>query len=133
MQYVHEGDSVSLAGFYDDADNTIYISKGLTKAEAECVYFHEWQHRKCYLEGCFCYNQLSNYWAERHAYLYELKTVIARGSRSLTKAYFRGIASCLIKFEEHPKVWADNSRALKQVIQTKIYREFERESRRQTA
>ncbi len=130
MRYDHDEDSVQLAGMYDDADNTIYISLGLFKAAAECVYYHERQHRECFLTGCFCYARDSNYWAEYHAYLSELKAVIARNSTAITKAYFHGVSLSLIKIKKHPKVWADNGKALKRIMRTRIYREFEREFRK---
>lgn len=131
MQYDYKGDSVAFAGMYDETDNTIYLSCGLRKAAAEVVYYHERQHRKCFLSGCFCYNQNSNYWAEYHAYLSELKAVIARNSRAVTKAYFLSVSLSLAEIKKHPKVWVDNSRALKRVMRTRIYKEFEYEQRKQ--
>jgi hypothetical protein len=126
MQYDYEKDSVLFAGMYDEADNTIYISYGLRKAATEVVYYHEREHRECFLRGCFCYKHTSNFWAEYHAYTGELKSVIARNNRSVTKAYFLSVVLSLIESKKHPKVWLDNSRALRRVMRTRLYKEFER-------
>lgn len=126
MEYEHIAaeEVAPISGFYDPADDTIYMARHMGKCVAEITYYHERQHRLCFLTGCFCYDMTSNYWAERHAYKRELEDVIARNSRSITTAYFRCTAYALKKFEEQPKVWQDNSRALKHVVGTKLYREF---------
>ena len=51
MQYEHTTakEVAPIAGFYDPADDTIFLAVGLSKATAEVVYYHERQHRMCYL------------------------------------------------------------------------------------
>ena len=124
MKFEHEQDSHKVSGLYDDSDGSILIAKNLGKYEAECVYYHERQHRKCHQEKCKCWGKSTNYLAELHAYKAELRDVIRANDRRLTKAYFKQITAAIAIYEADPKYYRDNYKALKRVMGTKEFKDF---------
>lgn len=126
MEFEYLNDSCRVAGYYEQADGSINIAKGVGKYEAECIYYHERQHRKCHLSKCKCWGRISDYLSEYHAYRAELRDVAGRRNRPLATAYLKAINESLVKFEADPdpKIWLTHKRALTRVMRTEAYRNF---------
>ena len=122
MKLEHQAGSTRFDGFYEDTDGTIHIAAGLGPLEAECVFFHERQHRTCHQTGCSCWGRKTDYLAEKHAYAGELRDVIRRKSPALAKAYFKQIERSLVKFKADRKQWAIHNRALRMIIRSQEFR-----------
>ena len=125
MNLEYRKNAVTLAGFYDEQEDTIYISAGLSPLIAECTYFHERQHQECFKSDCVCYKAENNDLAEYHAFRGELLAVLERDSVKLAQAYLKAIALSLAKAAEYPVIWRSHKRAMVRVMRLKAYQEVE--------
>ena len=129
MRLQYRDNSVTLAGYYDEEEDVIYIAAGLPPLIAECTYLHEAQHQKCYKAGCKCYRAENNDLAEYHAYKGELMAVLERDSAALAKAYLKGMDISLEKAAKDPVVWRSHKRAMVRVMRLTAYCQVQRLAR----
>ena len=122
MKLEYRENAITLAGYYDEDEDVIYISAGLSPLIAECTYLHEQAHQKCYKAGCACYKAENNDLAEYHAFRGELLAVLERGSEKLAKAYLKAITLSQAKAAEYPVVWRSHKRAMARIVRLKAYR-----------
>lgn len=130
MNLEYRGNSVLLHGQYDEETDVIWISYGLSPLEAECVFYHERQHRRCYLAKCSCWGRKTDYLTEYHAFKGELEAIILRGSKLLSRVYLRSIADTWKKINREPKRWKDHIKALRRVMRSKKFKKLVREMRK---
>jgi hypothetical protein len=127
MLFEHLEDSSTVEGYYEEDGNIIFIARGLTKYEAEVVYYHERQHRKCCLTKCRCWSlDDDTYLAECHAYLAEFESVVAKNNYRLSIAYLKSLERCLKKMKKKKgvKLWRVHLRALRRVLRSKAFIAF---------
>ena len=130
MKLEHRDNSVRLLGLYDEDADVICISYGLSPLEAECVYYHERQHQKCFLSKCTCWEKKTDHLAEYHAYKGELEAIVMRGSNQLSRVYLKQVAKSKKKIARNPKIWKDHKGALERVMQSKMFKKLVREMRK---
>ena len=109
-------------GWYDEANNTIYINKHLSEIDREIVYFHERQHRKCKKEVCTCYSKPTDFWCEYHAMKVEFEDCVKSGPKFIAryKVLFR---ESLEVYKSDLKVWGAHYRASMKLLSLKKFRE----------
>ncbi len=130
MKFEHTGNVQIFVGMYEEEGDLISLARGLTKLEAECVYYHERQHQICCKSKCVCWGKTSVYLTEYHAFTGELKAVVSRKSVRLSRVYHREVQRAKKRYDCNPKQWWHHRRALQRMMKTALYREFERELRR---
>lgn len=132
MKFEHTGNVQTFVGMYEEDEDIISLARGLTKLEAECVYYHERQHQICCKSKCVCWGKTSVYLSEYHAFMGELKAVISRKSICLSRIYYREVQRAKQRYNADPKQWRHHKRALQRMMNTALYRGFECELRRKS-
>ena len=125
MNLQYRDNSVPLAGYYEEATDTIYVSSGLPPLIAECVYLHELQHASCYGSDCECWwgaKAGNDDLAEYHAHKGELIAVLGRDSVALARAYLKGLAMEEVKIARDPKLWRSHKRAVARIKRLKAFK-----------
>lgn len=128
MNLLYREKSVPLAGYFEEADSTIFVSEGLPPLIAECVYLHELEHKKCFESGCECYSEERDddkELAEWHAFRGELMAVLERDSVALAQTYLRGVQNTLRNIARNPRLWRSHGRAVARIIRLKAYRQVQ--------
>jgi len=128
IKLLFRNNSAPLAGFYEEATDTIYVSSGLPPLIAECVYLHEREHQKCYLRRCKCYFgplHVDDDCAEYHAHKGELVAVLERDSVALAQAYLKGLAMEKEKIALNPRLWRSHNRAVARIERLIAYRQVQ--------
>lgn len=121
MKFDHEGHAQRISGYYEEATDTVCVSSGLGKYEAEVIYFHERQHQLCWKSGCRCYKRSNDVMCEYHALKGELLAVLQRGSVRLARAYLKNVRALEEKAKQDSG-WADHIKALRRVKRLKAFK-----------
>lgn len=114
------------AGGYYDADwrDNVYLNERAGLLEREANYWHESKHRECCKTGCFCWGQTSPYWAEYHAFKYELERVVAHSSIRLKRVFWATLAQSIKRYSANKRVYPTHVAVLRRLTNTKLFREF---------
>lgn len=110
--------------FLEERPDTIYINEKCSVYEREMTYWHEDAHRQCFKNKCFCWAKSTDFWAEYHAFKYELLKVINHDSVDLQRAYLAAVTRALEKYESNPKEYPHHKAALLKVMRTKRFKIF---------
>jgi len=105
-------------GFFDEDDGNIYINESLSTLQKELVLVHETEHKKCYLNKCFCWKSKTDFWCEYHAFKAEFDFVLNKNLKKYWNIYFSIVIKDLNKFVKDSNnihTWKEHYKALRKV------------------